>query len=541
MSLLSLLRSRENGCNSSGGSRTNDYCRIAEDLLIKSDESEISNQHLSTPLDVLLSHGVKSTIAIAMSPDGSTFATTHGDHTIKIFDYYTRKQIRMLEGHPRTPWTVKYHPTDPNIVASGCIGFNVKVWDISTGKVLNSIVYESTVFSLSFHPSGNYIAVAAGKNVHTWNWLENPNTTANYGRNNRTIVHHRNIRAVLFHPNGEHILCAASDAPPSAQITKFAAHKLYSVNIHNILNSNPTPLELKDFPLLIPQIHLYGDGGLDISQDGQFLLTGTVLWIPPSERKMDEDIVMPPLPPAVLTHESASSACITPLSTRPESLLTTKYISFPGGLGTALMTIESDNDRMEVDTEWSEANKTTQLPSPDAGCELQNNPPFNPIKSKKISRAATCEFQSLFYDPSSDISSLDLNGWTLQEGVCLLRLTLETAETGYDSQILKAKAVGHRPFPGYLMKAVTSTKLSPTGSYGLIAYGVRNESGEVEEHPFSHVACELIDVSNPAMTTVNVMEDAEDEVNVAQFHPASGGGIVYGTKRGLVRIFNRAM
>jgi WD40 repeat protein len=92
MSLLSLLRSRENGCDSSGGSRTIDYCRIAEDLLIKSDESEISNQHLSTPLDVLLSNVVKSTIAIAMSPDGSTFATTHGDHTIKIFDYYTRKQ-----------------------------------------------------------------------------------------------------------------------------------------------------------------------------------------------------------------------------------------------------------------------------------------------------------------------------------------------------------------------------------------------------------------------------------------------------------------
>ena len=37
--------------------------------------------------------------------------------------------MRNLEGHPRTPWTVKYHPVDSNIVASGCLGFQVRVWD----------------------------------------------------------------------------------------------------------------------------------------------------------------------------------------------------------------------------------------------------------------------------------------------------------------------------------------------------------------------------------------------------------------------------
>ena len=537
MSLLSLLRSRENECHGTGRSRTNDYCRIAEDLLIKSDESTCHNSHLSTPLDVLFDKTVKSTIAIAMASDGSTFATTHGDHTIKIFDYYTRKQIRILEGHPRTPWTVKYHPTDSNIVASGCIGFVVKVWDISTGKVLNTQVYESTVFSLSFHPSGNYIAVAAGKNVHTWNWLENPNTAANYGRNNRTIVHHRNIRAVLFHPNGEHILCAASDASPSTQVSKFAPHKLYSVNIHSILNNNPTPLELKDFPVLIPQIHLYGDGGLDISQDGQYLLTGSVLWIPPpSERKMDEDVALSPLPPSVATF-------ISPQSSRQATTQTTKEINFPRISATISMNVEGNTDRMEVDTtDFSGAKISQQLPSPDAGFELQNNPPFQLPKSKYISRefSEASELRCMFYDPSRDISSLDVNGWTLQEGLCLLRLSFDAPETGYDGQHLTASVVSHRAFPGYLMKAVTSTKLSPTGNYGLIAYGVRNDMGVVEEHAFSHVACELIDLTNPKMATANVMEDVEDEVNVAQFHPISGGGIVYGTKKGLVRVFHRA-
>lgn len=32
---------------------------------------------------------VLSTIAVAISPDGETVATSHGDHTIKIFKYYS--------------------------------------------------------------------------------------------------------------------------------------------------------------------------------------------------------------------------------------------------------------------------------------------------------------------------------------------------------------------------------------------------------------------------------------------------------------------
>ena len=70
-----------------------------------------------------------STISISFSPDARTLASTHGDHTVKITCCHTGKLIRQLEGHPRTPWTVKYHPTNSRIVASGCLGFQVRVWD----------------------------------------------------------------------------------------------------------------------------------------------------------------------------------------------------------------------------------------------------------------------------------------------------------------------------------------------------------------------------------------------------------------------------
>lgn len=38
---------------------------------------------------------------------------------------FSGEQYRIFKGHPRTPWTVKYHPIDSNIVASGCLGYEV--------------------------------------------------------------------------------------------------------------------------------------------------------------------------------------------------------------------------------------------------------------------------------------------------------------------------------------------------------------------------------------------------------------------------------
>lgn len=38
------------------------------------------------------------------------------------------------------------------------------------------------------------------------------------------------------------------------------------------------------------------------------------------------------------------------------------------------------------------------------------------------------------------------------------------------------------------------------------------------------------------MSLVRVLPSAEDEVNVAAFHPCQGAGIVYGTKEGRLRI-----
>ncbi len=54
-------------------------------------------------------------------------------------------------------------------------------------------------------------------------------------------------------------------------------------------------------------------------------------------------------------------------------------------------------------------------------------------------------------------------------------------------------------------------------------------------------ACEIIDIQDPSLQTKAVMCDRDDEVNIAQFHPLPGHGVVYGTKRGKIRTFARAI
>ena len=55
-------------------------------------------------------------------------ASTHGDHTVKITSFLRGRVVQTLRGHPRTPWTVKFHPKDPSIVASGCLDYEVGGW-----------------------------------------------------------------------------------------------------------------------------------------------------------------------------------------------------------------------------------------------------------------------------------------------------------------------------------------------------------------------------------------------------------------------------
>ena len=151
---------------------------------------------------------------------------------------------------------MKFHPSDRDILASGCLGCEVRVWNIQQRCCLVTTRYEYSIISLSFHPLGSIISIASGPELHLLDWTKKldrlqrgqlrmlpyphscyPHLPTSLGISSssvdtayKRVTHSRNIRAVIFHPNGKVLLAAAPDPPrqPHAALTPC--------------RSNPSPL-----------------------------------------------------------------------------------------------------------------------------------------------------------------------------------------------------------------------------------------------------------------------------------------------------------
>lgn len=147
----------------------------------------------------------RSTIAAAFSPDGKTLASTHGDHTVKIIDCHTGKCLKVLSGHRRTPWVVRYHPLHSDILASGSLDHEVRLWDANTSDCIGSQDFHRPIASIAFHGRGEILAVASGHKLYIWNYNKRDDSSFPA----IILKTRRSLRAVHFHPHGAPYLLTA--------------------------------------------------------------------------------------------------------------------------------------------------------------------------------------------------------------------------------------------------------------------------------------------------------------------------------------------
>ncbi|XP_060583975.1 activating molecule in BECN1-regulated autophagy protein 1A-like isoform X2 [Ruditapes philippinarum] len=115
----------------------------------------------------------RATFVMQFSPDGTKVASTHGDHSVRVTDIATGKCLHTLRGHPRTPWSLAYHPSYSNIVASGCLGGQVRIWDLyGHGCEVWDTENNSVVAALAFHPTDQVLVIAAGNTIYFWDWTK---------------------------------------------------------------------------------------------------------------------------------------------------------------------------------------------------------------------------------------------------------------------------------------------------------------------------------------------------------------------------------
>jgi len=232
----------------------------------------------------------KSTISISFSSDGATLATSHGDHTIKLFCSYTYLYLGELVGHPRTVWTVKFHPFTRGLVASGCLGGECRVWNCETQECIFMTTVNREIVSISFHPVKEWIAIGSGAQVFIWDY-----------RRARQIVLlkcDRNVRCVGF--CGSCNIIVGEPAPESdLYMHNITGRSELTVRLQ-LVRFGPCVFENNETSsrVLLENTVLYSDGGFDISSCGRLLyaVSYTNCNLVPLTRRLDiqDELLSPP-------------------------------------------------------------------------------------------------------------------------------------------------------------------------------------------------------------------------------------------------------
>ena len=159
---------------------------IGKILASGSEDKTIKLWDLATGKEIRTITGHSDSVhAIAISPDGKILASGSNDKTIRLWDLQTGRAIRTITGHSSWVRSVAIsslnsssdtgNDNDNKILASGSTDKTIKVWNLSTGKLIHTLKgHTQSVTSLAISPSikgsdATLISGSADRSVKIWN------------------------------------------------------------------------------------------------------------------------------------------------------------------------------------------------------------------------------------------------------------------------------------------------------------------------------------------------------------------------------------
>ena len=146
-----------------------------------------------------------SVTSASFSPDGQRIVTASDDHTAKVWDAATGKELLTLTGHVDSVTSASFSPDGKRIVTAS-EDETAKVWDAATGKEVVTLTgHSSWVESASFSPDGKRIVTASADNTaKVWD--------AATGKELITLTGHSYwVTSASFSPDGKRIVTASDD------------------------------------------------------------------------------------------------------------------------------------------------------------------------------------------------------------------------------------------------------------------------------------------------------------------------------------------
>ncbi|XP_059652607.1 uncharacterized protein LOC132299799 [Cornus florida] len=621
-------------------------CEAARDArhgLVSWVEAE-SLRHLSAKYCPLLPPP-RSTIAAAFSPDGRTLASTHGDHTVKIIDCQTGRCLKVLSGHRRTPWVVRFHPLYPEILASGSLDHEVRLWDANTAECIGSRDFYRPIASIAFHAQGELLAVASGHKLYIWHYNRRGETSSPA----IVLKTRRSLRAVHFHPHGAPFLLTAevneleaSDSTMTLATSPGYLHypppTVYLADAHSAQRVDPSasvrlltystpsgqyelllsPVEPSSSPVLEeprtnsllremenavsqPAIDAMDTEVQTEERSNRFFPFGDpTYWELPflqgwligqsqaGQRTMrplnggayenssaySEIENLPPMVPSTMPTSVGQSTITARSGSRHRSSRSRMMPIIGSGEDAAFNNVARDESRPQPFVSRIQTELATSLAAAAAAelpCTVKLRiwshdvkDPCNPLDADRcrltIPHAVLCSEMGAHFSPCGRFLAAcvacvlphpeadpglqtqvhhDVGAATsptrhpISAHKVMYELRIYSLEEATFGLVLASRAVR-------AAHCLTSIQFSPTSEHLLLAYGRRHSSllmsvlidGETTIPIYTIL--EVYRVSD--MELVRVLPSAEDEVNVACFHPSVGDGLVYGTKEGKLRI-----
>ena len=95
--------------------------------------------------------GVRGNVLPVRHSHGRTIASGGVDGTIKLWNFYSGKLIRTLDGHTDGVFSVVFSP-DGDKLASADLSGTIKVWRMDSGEMAGTLKGHSTWVELAFNP-----------------------------------------------------------------------------------------------------------------------------------------------------------------------------------------------------------------------------------------------------------------------------------------------------------------------------------------------------------------------------------------------------